>query len=227
MINALACELIGSFFLVAVVIGSGIMGENLSNGNDGIALLANTVATGSILFVIIKAFSRISGAHFNPAVSLVFFFLKKLNRTELLFYILSQLLGGLIGVIVTHYIFNIEIIQISSNIRGEEKMLASEIIATFGLIMTILFLNESRPNDVALAVALFISAGYWFTASTAFANPAVTLARIFTDTFTGIHPSSVIYFISGQGVGSFLSLIFYKKTIRKPKKGIKIKPIKY
>ena len=212
MINALACELIGSFFLVAVVIGSGIMGENLSNGNDGIALLANTVATGSILFVIIKAFSKISVAHFNPAVSLVFFFLKKINRTELVFYILCQLSGGLIGVIVTHYIFNLEIIQISSNIRGEEKMLASEIIATFGLIMTILFVNESHPNDVALAVALFISAGYWFTASTAFANPAVTLARIFTDTFTGIHPGSVIYFISGQGIGSFLSFIFYKKT---------------
>ena len=211
MSKALTCELIGTFFLVSVVIGSGIMGENLSNGNKGVALLANTIATGSILFVIIKAFSKISGAHFNPAVSLVLFFLKKTNQTKMLFYILFQILGGLLGVFMTHYIFNLEIIQVSSNARGEERMLVSEIIATFGLVLTILFVNDNHPEDLAFAVALFISAGYWFTSSTAFANPAVTLARAFTDTFTGIHPNSTFYFICGQGIGSILAFIFYKK----------------
>ena len=140
MIKALTCEFIGTSFLVAVVVGSGIMGNNLSNGNDGVALLANTIATGSILFVLIKAFSEISGAHFNPIVSLVLFFSNKLSQKKLIFYILCHVVGGLVGVLIIHYIFDLEIIQISSNIRGEERMLVSEIIATFGLIMTILSL---------------------------------------------------------------------------------------
>ena len=211
MIKALTCEFIGTFFLVAVVVGSGIMGKNLSNGNDGVALLANTIATGSILFVLIKAFSEFSGAHFNPIVSLVLFFSKKLSQKELIFYILCQVIGGFVGVLLIHYVFNLEIIQISSNIRGQERMLVSEIIATFGLIMTILFVSQNSPKDVAIAVALFISAGYWFTSSTAFANPAVTIARVFTDTFTGIHPKSVTYFIIGQVTGGILALVFFKK----------------
>jgi len=211
MIKALTCEFIGTCFLVAVVVGSGIMGNNLSNGNDGVALLANTIATGSILFVLIKTFSEISGAHFNPIVSLVLFFSNKLSQKKLIFYMLCQVLGGLVGVLIIHYVFDLEIIQISSNIRGEERMLVSEIIATFGLIMTILFVSQNSPKDVAIAVALFISAGYWFTSSTAFANPAVTIARVFTVTFTGIHPKSVTYFIIGQVTGSILALVLFKK----------------
>jgi len=211
MSKSLIVECIGSFLLVAVVVGSGIMGENLSGGNDAIALLANTIATGAILYVIIKSFSKISGGHFNPAVSLIFFLKKEIKKEDFFYFTIVQILGALIGVATVHYIFDLEIIQISTNIRGQEKMFVSEIISTFGLLMTILFVSKNNPDDVALAVALFITAGYWFTSSTAFANPAVTIARVFTDTFTGISPDSVVYFISGQIVGSVIAFAFYKK----------------
>tara|TARA_B110000444_G_C18763065_1_gene558584 strand:- start:543 stop:1196 length:654 start_codon:yes stop_codon:yes gene_type:complete len=202
-------EFIGSFFLVSTVIGSGIMGYNLSNGIDGIALLGNTVATGAILYVIIKIFSPISGAHFNPAVSLIFFLKHELSISELIKYILSQLSGSLVAVFSTHYIFKLNIIQISENIRGDSEMFLSEVIATFGLITTILFLKNKDHKSIPIAVALFITAGYWFTSSTSFANPAVTLARALTDTFTGIAPISIKYFIPGQLLGSILALLFH------------------
>ena len=200
-------ECIGTYFLVSVVIGSGIMAENLSNGNVAIALLGNTLATGAILFVLIKMFAQISGAHFNPAVSLVFYIRKELEQKDFAIYVIVQIIGGLIGVFLTHYIFNIQIIQISQNIRGEIPLFISEIIATTGLLLTILFIRKTDSPSVALGVALFISAGYWFTSSTSFANPAVTIARVYTDTFTGIAPVSTPYFITGQIIGS---LIGYK-----------------
>ena len=204
-------ELVGTFFLTAVVIGSGIMAENLSQGNDAVSLLGNTIATGAILFVLIKSFSSISGAHFNPVVTLIFLIKKELVLFDALKYVLFQFLGALLSVVSVHYYFGQQIIQISTNNRGGIEMIFSEVIATIGLIITILFVKKYNPKDVASAVALFITAGYWFTSSTSFANPAVTVARTFTDTFTGIAPSSVDNFITGQLIGSYLALILYNK----------------
>ena len=204
-------EFVGTFFLTAVVIGSGIMAENLSQGNHAVSLLGNTIATGAILFVLIKSFSSISGAHFNPVVSLVFLIKKEIVLPDILKYVFFQFLGALLSVASVHYYFGQQIIQISTNSRGGKEMIFSEVIATFGLIITILFVRKYNPKDVASAVALFITAGYWFTSSTSFANPAVTVARIFTDTFTGISPASVFNFIIGQLIGSFLALTFYNK----------------
>ena len=205
----LIVEFIGSFFLTGVVIGSGIMAENLSQGNDALALLGNTIATGAILFVLIKSFSPLLGAHFNPVVSLVLFIKKEMEASLFLKYIIVQLFGATVSVIVIHYYFNQNLIQISTNIRGEKQLLISETIATFGLITTILFVRKYNSDDMAAAVALFITAGYWFTSSTSFANPAVTIARTFTNTFTGIAPSSVPYFIIGQLIGALFSNYIY------------------
>ena len=198
-------ESLGTFFLVAVVVGSGIMAENLANGNNAVALLGNTIATGAILFVLIKMFGSISGAHFNPVVSLVFYLRKELNKKDLLNYIIVQVISGLMAVISVHYIFQIELFQISTNIRGEIPLLISEIIATFGLVLTILLIRKNDEKSVAMGVALFITAGYWFTSSTSFANPAVTISRVFTDTFTGIAPDSLLYFLCGQIVGCIIA----------------------
>ena len=197
-------ESIGTFLLVAVVVGSGIMAENLSQGNDAVALLGNTIATGAILFVIIKMFASISGAHFNPVVSMVFLIRKEIDLKEFINYVIIQIISGVFAVFIIHFIFNQQLYQISTNIRGEWPLLVSEIIATCGLILTILFIRKSDEKSIAMGVALFITAGYWFTSSTSFANPAVTIARLFTDTFTGIAPISVLYFISGQIIGAFL-----------------------
>ena len=197
-------ESIGTFFLVSVVIGSGIMAENLAAGNNAIAPLGNTIATGAILYVIIKMFGSISGAHFNPAVSLVFYLRKELQAKDFYYYIFFQIISGLLAVFAIHYIFELELFQISNNVRGEIPLLVSEIIATCGLVLTILFIRKNDESSVAIGVALFITAGYWFTSSTSFANPAVTIARMFTNTFTGIAPSSFIYFLLGQIIGSLL-----------------------
>ena len=204
-------EFIGTFFLIGTVIGSGIMAENLADGNDVIALLGNTIATGAILFTIIKMFGKVSGAHFNPAVSMVFFLRKELEWKKFLNYIFYQIIGGLSAVILIHYIFGLEIIQISTNDRGAWPLLVSEIIATCGLVLTILLIRKNDENSVAIGVALFITAGYWFTSSTSFANPAVTIARIFSDTFTGIAPISVPYFLMGQIIGGLLGYFIYKQ----------------
>ena len=184
-------ESIGTFFLVAVVVGSGIMAENLANGNNAVALLGNTLATGAILFVLIKMFGSISGAHFNPAVSLVFYLRKELDIKDFLNYMFFQIISGLLAVLCIHYIFQIDLFQVSTNVRGEIPLLISEILATAGLVLTILFIRMNDKDSVALGVALFITAGYWFTSSTSFANPAVTIARMFTDTFTGIAPATI------------------------------------
>ena len=202
-------EAIGTFLLVAVVVGSGIMAENLSNGNIAVALLGNTIATGAILFVIIKMFGPISGAHFNPAVSFVFYIRKEIDIKTLVFYIITQIISGLIAVILIHYIFEINLFQISENIRGELPLLVSEILATCGLVITILLIRKNDEHSVAIAVALFITAGYWFTSSTSFANPAVTIARVFTNTFTGIAPESLLYFLCGQILGCVLGNVLY------------------
>jgi len=198
-------ESIGTFFLVGVVVGSGIMAENLANGNNAVALLGNTIATGAILFVLIKMFSSISGAHFNPAVSLVFYLRKELNIKDFFNYTIIQIISGLLAVLCIHYIFQIELFQISTNIRGKLPLFVSEIIATFGLVLTILLIRKNDEKSVAIGVALFIMAGYWFTSSTSFANPAVTISRMFTNTFTGIAPASLVYFLCGQIVGCIIA----------------------
>ena len=212
-------EFLGSFFLVGTVVGSGIMGERLSPDNIAVALLGNTIATGAILFVLIKMFGAISGAHFNPAVSSVFLLRKEMKIKKFLHYIFYQLAGGLLAIGVIHFIFNnppnhgLDILQISTHEARSLNwaLLVSEIIATSGLILTILFVRKNDSNSVATAVALFITAGYWFTSSTSFANPMVTISRIFTDTFTGISPSSVPYFLIGQFVGVLLAYLICKK----------------
>ena len=204
-------EFIGTFLLVAVVVGSGIMAENLSNGNNAIALLGNTIATGAILFVIIKMFTNTSGAHFNPIVSFVFLLRKEIEIKDFVLYLFMQFIAGISAVFIIHYIFELEhIFQISTNVRGEIPLLVSEIIATFGLLSTILFIRKHDEKSVAIGVALFITAGYWFTSSTSFANPAVTIARVFTDTFTGIAPISVKFFLIGQLVGSLIAYYIYR-----------------
>ena len=203
-------EFLGTFFLVATVIGSGIMGDDLSAGNEALALLGNTIATGAILFVIIKSFENLSGAHFNPIVSIVFYFLKEINLKDLIFYLAIQFVAGLLAVLSIHFIFEQSLLQIASKPRTGMSMFFSEIIASVGLILTILMVRKNNKSNVAISVALFITAGYWFTSSTSFANPAVTLSRTFTDTFTGISPESIIYFFSGQLIGLFIALFIYK-----------------
>jgi len=202
-------EFLGTTLLLATVIGSGIMGETLSEGNVAIALLANTIATGAMLYVLITMFGSISGAHFNPAVSVIFFIKKELSLSMLIFYILAQILGGLFGMLIAHFMFDYELFQYSSKIRVGINQWGSEFIAAFGLIATILFTIKERPESVAMAVGLYITAAYWFTASTSFANPAVTIARTFTDTFSGIHYSGTMYFIIAQFLGAILGLIIY------------------
>ena len=203
-------EFLGTFFLVATVIGSGIMGDDLSAGNEAVALLGNTIATGAILYVIIKSFENLSGAHFNPIVSIIFYFLKEINSKDLIFYLAIQFVAGLLAVLSIHFIFEQSLLQIASKPRTGMSMFFSEIIASVGLILTILMVRKNNKSNVAISVALFITAGYWFTSSTSFANPAVTLARTFTDTFTGISPESIIYFFSGQLIGLFIALFIYK-----------------
>ena len=203
-------EFLGTFFLVATVIGSGIMGDDLSAGNEAVALLGNTIATGAILYVIIKSFENLSGAHFNPIVSIVFYFLKEISLKDLIFYLAIQFVAGLLAVLSIHFIFEQSLLQIASKPRTGMSMFFSEIIASVGLILTILMVRKNNKSNVAISVALFITAGYWFTSSTSFANPAVTLSRTFTDTFTGISPESIIYFFSGQLIGLFIALFIYK-----------------
>ena len=202
-------EFLGTFLLTSCVVGSGIMAENLSNGNLALALLANTIATGAILFVVIKIFSQISGAHFNPVVSFIFFLKGELGKNDFVYYVAIQIISALLAIILTHYLFDLSLFQISKNHRGELNMFVSEAIATFGLVLTILLVRDNDETSVALSVALYIMAGYWFTPSTSFANPAVLIGRVFTDTFTGIAPSSFLFFLLGQLLGALFSLLIY------------------
>ena len=210
MVKKYLSEFIGTFLLTSCVVGSGIMAENLSGGNLALALLANTIATGAILFVIIKMFSQISGAHFNPIVSFTFFLRRELEKNDFVYYVAIQIISALLAIILTHYLFDLSLFQISKNHRGELNMLVSEAIATFGLVLTILLVRENDETSVALSVALYIMAGYWFTPSTSFANPAVLIGRLFTDTFTGIAPSSFLFFLLGQLLGALFSLLIYE-----------------
>lgn len=203
----LAAEGIGSFFLFACVIGSGIMAANLSAGNDAIALLGNTAATGAILFVLITVLGPISGAHMNPAVSLVMAWRGELAWHETGAYILAQLAFGILGAWAAHLMFDLPTLQLSVKARQGLGQWTGEAIATFGLILTILGSVRFRPQWVAATVALYITAAYWFTSSTSFANPAITVARSLSDTFAGISPHDVPAFVVAQLFGAALAAL--------------------
>ena len=198
----IAAEGIGSFFLFACVIGSGIMAERLSGGNDGVALLANTIATGAILFVLITMLGPISGAHMNPAVSLVAASRRELRWGDAAAYVAAQLAFGILGAWAAHLMFDLPMLQLSVKAWHGLGQFAGEFIATFGLILTILGTVRYRREWVPASVGLYIAAAYWFTSSTSFANPAITVARSLTDTFAGIAPHEVPPFIVAQLLGA-------------------------
>jgi len=199
-------EFIGTAFLLATVIGSGIMAENLSQGIVALSLLGNTIPTGAMLVVLITMFGPVSGAHFNPAVTLVFFLRRELGRLDSAIYVLMQVAGGLLGAVTAHLMFELEVMQTSASLRSGLAQWLSEGIATFGLVLAILMTLRFRKNAVAMVVGLYITAAYWFAASTSFANPAVTIARSFTDTFSGIYPAHAPAFIAAQIVGALCAL---------------------
>ena len=202
MTRKLMAEALGSFFLFATVIGSGIMAQQLSGGNTAVALLGNTLATGAMLFVLITMLGPISGAHFNPAVTVVMVLRGDLRRAALAAYIPAQLAGGILGVWAAHLMFGLPIIQFSQHSRTGIGQWAGEFIASFGLVLTILGTVRMRPAAVPCSVALYITAAYWFTSSTSFANPAITIVRSLSNTFAGIAPVDVSGFVLAQLAGA-------------------------
>jgi glycerol uptake facilitator-like aquaporin len=212
----LAVEFLGTAFLVAAVIGSGIMGERLAGGNLAIALLANTIATGAALVALILAFGPISGAHLNPAVSLAEALDRKLPWSEAAPYLLVQILGGLGGAIAAHLMFRLPYVSISQRARSGPAIIFSEFVATFGLLAVIRGSAKLGLKVVAFAVGAWITAAYWFTSSTSFANPAVTIARSLSDTFAGIRPVDVPYFLLAQIAGALAATYLFRWLSRTP-----------
>ena len=200
-------ECLGTAFLLAAVVGSGIMAQKLAGGNNALALLCNTLPTGAILAVLILTFSPISGAHFNPAVSVAFALRRELSWPNAVAYIVAQIIGGVIGVWIAHLMFELPVWQVSSNARTGGGQWLAEFVATFGLLLTILGCVARTPAAVPYAVGLYITSAYWFTASTSFANPAVTIARSLSDTFAGIAPTGVVAFITAQFVGMLAAVV--------------------
>lgn len=214
LIRRLFAEFLGTAFLLAIVVGSGIMGEKLSGGNVAIALLANAIATGAGLFFLITIFGEISGAHFNPAVSFAESWQGKLSWKNTPIYLISQILGGILGVGIANYMFELPIFFASTKMREGNAQLVSEFVATFGLLAVIQAGVKFKPNLVAVLVALYITAAYWFTSSTSFANPAVTIARAFSNTFAGIAPMNVLPFIIAQFAGAAVSVLTFRWLLR-------------
>jgi glycerol uptake facilitator-like aquaporin len=204
--RCLVAEALGTGMLVATIVGSGIMAERLAAGNLAIALIGNTLPTGAILIVLILALGPVSGAHFNPAVSLVMGATGVLPWREVGPYVLAQVAGGCLGTLAAHAMFDLPLVQLAAQARTGPAQWFSEFVATFGLLTTILAVVRLRIDAMPFAVGLYITAAYWFTASTSFANPAVTLARAFTDTFAGIAPSHVVPFVLAQLAGSLAGL---------------------
>jgi glycerol uptake facilitator-like aquaporin len=202
----LGAEALGSALLLATVIGSGIMGERLAGGNVALALLGNTLATGAILVVLVTMLGPISGAHFNPAVTAVFALRKEIAASEAAGYVAVQVLGAVVGVVAAHLMFEESVLQISTKVRAGPAQWFAEWVAAFGLVLTILLTLKASSSSVAMCVGLYITAAYWFTASTSFANPAVTIARALSDTFAGIRPMDVAPFVLAQLVGAAAAL---------------------
>ncbi|MFM1816088.1 MAG: hypothetical protein RLZ98_2783 [Pseudomonadota bacterium] len=199
--------MLGTAFLLAAVVGSGIMAERLSGGNVALALLCNTIATGAMLFVLITMLGPISGAHFNPAVTLTFWLRGETEAGDALAYVLLQVAGGILGVLAVHVMFEADVFQFSGKVRTGPAQWFAEGVATFGLVVTILLTLRANRAAVPTAVALYITSAYWFTASTSFANPAVTVARAMTDSFAGIRPADAPAFILAQCIGAVAALI--------------------
>jgi glycerol uptake facilitator-like aquaporin len=202
----LFAEFIGTCLLLATVVGSGIMAERLSGGNVAIALLGNTLATGAMLVVLITMLGPISGAHFNPAVTLIIAIRRELKALPAVAYVAVQIIGAVVGVWLAHAMFGEAILQLSQKVRSGPAQWLSEGVATFGLVLTIFAIHKARRDFVPVAVGLYITAAYWFTASTSFANPAVTFARCLSDTFAGIRPVDAPAFILAQIAGALLAL---------------------
>lgn len=206
----LVAELLGTAFLLAVVVGSGIMGETLAGGNVGLALLANSLATGTGLFALILIFAPISGAHFNPVVSLYAAIEKHISWREAGLYVVVQIIGAVLGVVAAHVMFAAPIVELSQHVRTGGSQWWSEFVATFGLLAVIISTSRSNHETTPTAVAAYITAAYWFTASTSFANPAVTLARTLTNTFAGIRPCDSLGFIVMQIVGAVTAVLVFR-----------------
>jgi len=202
-------EYIGTAFLLMIVVGSGIMGQSLTD-NNALVLLANTIATGAGLTVLIWMFGNVSGAHFNPAVSMIMYANNELKAKELGGYCLLQVSGAITGTLLANYMFGLDLLQFSTNSRTGINLYLSEMVATFGLLLVILRVRTLKLELIAPAVGLYITAAYWFTSSTSFANPAVTIGRMLTDTFTGIQPENVLLFIISQLIGAFLAYLVNK-----------------
>jgi len=203
-------EALGTFFLLAAVVGSGIMAERLAGGNSALALLANTAATGAALVALIISFGPISGAHFNPVVTLSFAFRSELSWRDVSVYLLAQFVGGIDGVVAANIMFGLPAVFVSHHARTGMAQLFSEFIATLGLVSVILAAGRSHVAVVAVAVGAYISAAYWFTASTSFANPAVTIARSLSDTFAGIRPTDAPGFILAQLLGGIAATVLFR-----------------
>jgi len=213
MNSKIISEFLGMLLLTMSVVGSGIMAENLSQGNAGLTLLSNSYATALMLIVIIVVFRNHSGAHFNPAVSLSFYLQGKLSSRDFVAYVTTQIIAGILAVVLIHLIFSLPLIDFSVNDRSGIPIMISEVIASFFLVFIILMSQDKDDVIVAVLVGLYIGSAYLFTSSTSFANPAITIARSLTDTFTGINPSNIFGFISSQIIGAFLATILYKKVI--------------
>jgi len=205
----LAAEALGSALLLAIVIGSGIMGERLAGGNVAIALLSNTIATGAGLVVLIHIFGPVSGAHFNPAVTLALLLGRAIGIRVAAMYAVAQTIGAVLGVWLAHAMFAEPLWQVSTRLRDGPGQGLAECVATFGLIGTILGTHRARPDFVPVAVGLYITSAYWFTASTSFANPAVTVARSLSNSFAGIAPASLPLFVAGQLTGTVLAVLVF------------------
>lgn len=205
MLRRLAAEALGTAFLLIAVVGSGIMAETLSGGNIGLALLANSTATGLALYVLITALGPVSGAHFNPAVTVAFALMRQIAPGMAAAYIGVQILGGITGVWLTHAMFGQDLWQISATTRSDTGLWIAETVATFGLLFAIIGGLKQAPGQVPALVGAYIAGAYWFTASTSFANPAVTIARGFTNTFAGIDPAHIAAFIAAQVIGAVIA----------------------
>jgi glycerol uptake facilitator-like aquaporin len=219
--HRITAEFLGTAFLLAAIVGSGIMGERLDGGNAAVALLANSVATGAMLVVLIVTLGPISGAHFNPLVTVTSYFQGMLSAGYALSYLMAQVAGALVGVASANFMFGLPVFQFSQHTRAGVPQLFSEFVATFGLLLVILFSTKFAPQNVAFTVAAYITAAYWFTSSTSFANPAVTMARALTDTFSGIRPADVPGFVVAQALGGACSVAVYQQMIHKPAQAAK------
>lgn len=223
MKRAVVAEILGTGLLLATIVGSGIMAERLAGGNQAIALLGNTIPTGAMLVVLILVFGPISGAHFNPLVTLTFLWRGEARRAEAIAYLPAQFLGAVLGVWLAHLMFDQSLLQVSLKQRSGLGQAVSEFVATFGLVATILGVTRHRADTVPWAVGLYITAAYWFTASTSFANPAVTVARALTNSFSGITPANVVPFIAAQVLGAGAAALLFS-WLHGPRQGNPVPP---